>query len=163
MAADFCIEAEMKEISLTQGKSTIVDDEDYEMLVESSGWWAVNLNGNYYAQGYKYGKNIYMHRYLLKPPEGMQVDHKNRNGLDNRRDNLRLATHGQNLANSKTHSMSGFKGVEKNKYRFYAQISIDGKCKKLGGYDTPEEAARAYDVAALEQFGEFARINFPEG
>ena len=93
----------------------------------------------------------------------MQVDHKNRNGLDNRRDNLRLATHGQNLANSKTHSESGFKGVEKNKHRFYASISIDGKTKKLGGYDTPEEAARAYDEAALEQFGEFARINFSKG
>ena len=112
-------------------------------------------------------KKIYLHRLLLAPPEGVQVDHRNGNGLDNRRSNLRVATRSQNNANKEQSNSTGFRGVFKDKGAFRAQIAGDraaiGRSKTihLGTYSSAELAARAYDRAALERFGEFARLNFP--
>jgi hypothetical protein len=95
------------------------------------------------------------------------VDHRNRDRLDNRRGNLRSATDSQNGANkskSTTRSHSKFKGVtfHRNTGRWQAAIKHHDRCIYLGLFDAEENAARAYDHAALRIFGEFARPNFPE-
>jgi len=87
----------------------------------------------------------------------VEVDHKNGDPLDNRRQNLRLCTHAQNQHNTGLSCVntSGFKGVSKRGKRWKAQIRINGKQTYLGTYDTPEEAGAAYDAAALKVQGEF--------
>jgi hypothetical protein len=94
-----------------------------------------------------------------------RTDHKDGNGLNNQRSNLRAATNSQNAANrdKMRTGTSGYKGVtfDRQTGRWKAQVTVDGRNRHLGRYDTAEEAARAYDRVALEAFGSFARINFP--
>lgn len=109
---------------------------------------------------------IHMHRLILglDSRDTRLCDHKNGNGLDNRRANLRIATTSQNLANrGKTRrNTSGYKGVMwfKRKRKWYARIRVSGKSVHLGYFDDPIDAAKAYDDAALKHFGEFAKTNF---
>lgn len=98
-------------------------------------------------------------------PDGFEIDH-----IDGRRDNnalanLRLASRSQNNCNAKTWAASGYKGVSWDTYtdNWQAYIKVAGRKKNLGRYDRAEDAARARDAAAIEHFGEFARLNFPEG
>lgn len=112
-------------------------------------------------------KQIKMHRYLLDAPEGMQVDHINNDPLDNRRENLRLATASQNQANrrKRTETTSKYKGVSwhKKARKWRATIGAgNGKQEHLGFYEDPKAAARAYDVRARELWGAFASLNLPE-
>lgn len=95
---------------------------------------------------------------------GETVDHINGNALDNRRSNLRVATPIQQQYNRKVSSLSktGFKGVSFEYGKYRARIRKDGEHISIGMFDTPEDAARAYDGAAHELFGEFARLNLPE-
>lgn len=103
---------------------------------------------------------LLLHRLLMGEPEG-QVDHKNRNGLDNRRENLRLATRSQNAANTGPYEGRQYKGVyPSSNHRWQARVSVGGDRRYLGSFDTAEGAARAYDVAASEAHGEFAGLNF---
>lgn len=107
---------------------------------------------------------IYMHRLVLGAESGTQVDHINRDRLDNRRSNLRLASHVQQCGNvgMSRNNTSGFKGVHQARSgRWVARIGIDHRNVCLGTFDDPAEAARAYDSAARERFGEFACTNFP--
>jgi hypothetical protein len=98
----------------------------------------------------------------MKPPAGFLVDHKDGNGLDNRRANLRYATHTQNMQNRKPNRGKLLpKGVTWDGYRYIAQIKAGGEAFVIGRYKSVEEAAEAYDKAALEHHGEFARPNSP--
>jgi hypothetical protein len=158
----------VKEIQLTRGKVAIVDDEDYKWLSKHK-WYAVKRGNMFYAvrkssrvDGGQ--KNILMHREImgLKPGDP-DVDHRDGDGLNNQRMNLRKASKSQNAMNMKTrYGMSKFKGVSWNKRdkKWQVRIGIDGKQKHLGNYDCEEDAARAYDEKAIELFGEYARLNF---
>jgi hypothetical protein len=158
----------MKEIELTRGQVALVDDCDYDLLSRRS-WTAVKANSRFYAAHYyrDNGKcrSIHMHRFLLNPLPGLVIDHIDGNPLNNRRSNLRIATHQQNLFNQRGRSKSGFKGVRliKNPANpFVAFITINGKMRHIGVYPTAELAAMAYDRRAIELRGEFAFLNFPK-
>lgn len=105
-----------------------------------------------------------MHRAILNVPKGYKTDHRNHNGLDNRKQNLRIATNSENQQNQKIrkNGTSQYKGVSWNsKHKlWYAQIKLNNKVKWLGDYKNEIEAAKAYDEAAKELFGEFALTNF---
>jgi hypothetical protein len=140
---------DMQLIPLTQGKSALVDDQDFKFLSQ----WKWFLVKNKYA-GTHYGENkgiIYMHRLIMNFPKKLQVDHINRNTLDNRRENLRTVTQSQNLHNtsSRKNNKSGYKGVhfDKRKKKYIAQIMIDRKYIFLGHFDNAIEASKAYQKA----------------
>ena len=110
---------------------------------------------------------IYMHRDVIKVPEGMVVDHINHDGMDNRRVNLRAATHAQNAYHTKKRSgatHSKYKGIHwrKKHKKWVARIMFEGKRIYLGCFRNEIEAAKAYDRAARKYHGEFASLNFPK-
>jgi hypothetical protein len=144
-----------RKLPLTQGKYAIVDDDDYEYLSR----WSWHVSGWGYAQRTESKKAVLMHKQLMGTPNQV-VDHVNRDILDNRRSNLRLATKQQNGANAKLskRNKSGFKGVWYNASRkkWEAYIRPNGKKLHLGRYSTAEEAAGAYKKAATLHFGDFA-------
>lgn len=159
----------MKEIALTRGKVAIVDDDDFKRLGQYK-WCAFPAYGNWYA-GRSIRSNIknrkqefvLMHRIIMNAEKGMQVDHKNGNGLDNRRCNIRFCSKTENQRNKRIlkSNTSGYKGVylDKRTGKWYAQINVCYKKRRLGLFDTKECAALAYNNAAKELFGEFARLN----
>lgn len=156
-----------KEIKLTQGKFALVDDEDFEWLNQWKWHVIKGKSGMLYAERSirNNGKriNFLMHREIIKTPKGMNTDHENRNGLDNRRDNLRYCTKSQNAMNTEKNkdNKSGYKGVgwHKLSQKWRARITVKGKEKYLGLFDAPQEAAIIYNKKAIELFGEFARLN----
>lgn len=156
----------MKEIPLTQGKVALVDDEDFDYL---SQWkWCANKNWHtFYARRAIYDpqqKAIYMHRSLLNAPDGVEIDHIDGNGLNNTRCNLRLCTRRQNRINSnkRNNTSSKYKGVSwsKDAQKWHASISLNGARKCLGFFPSEDEAALAYNWAAIGIHGRFARLNF---
>lgn len=153
----------MRKIKLTKEKFALVDDGDFKLLSQ----WKWSFDGRYAKRAYRVeGKliNIRLHRFLLKPAAGLEVDHINGDKLDNRRSNLRICTHRENSANIKGHGKYKYKGVTltmgKRIKKWEAQLMLPHKKRKfLGRYNTPQEAAKAYNEAALEHFGEYARLN----
>lgn len=158
----------MKEIQLTQGKVALVDDEDFDYLYQWK-WYACKSGNTFYANRYDKNLNnkkikIYMHRFITKNiNKKMHTDHINRNGLDNRKINLRICTNSQNSSNRglQINNTTGFKGVyyAKNINKFRAIIVVNRIKKTLGSYIDPIDAARAYNNAAQKYHGEFANLN----
>lgn len=153
----------MKEIALTQGYIAIVDDQDFE-IVSQYKWRvkkATNLN---YAQAHSQcgdgkSKSIFMHRFVLNPAPGQEVDHIDHNGLNCTRANMRLCSKSQNMANQRKQrgKDSIYKGVSWDSVRnkWLAQIKINGKAINLGRYVNELDDYTAYSEAAKKLFGEF--------
>jgi len=162
----------MKTINTRNGTTVIVDDDVYEWASRRT----LGLDNKGYVRFWYETKERQvhkkLHRVIMGEPVGYQVDHINRNKLDNRRENLRLCS---NLDNSKnrgvhrTHNgkpkTSLFKGLcwNKDRRKWQSGIQVDGKRQHLGLFVNEMDAAIAYDTAALKHFGEFAHINFPKG
>lgn len=154
----------MKRISLSRNKFALVDDEDFDQLNRYK-WYASKGTSTYYARR-KTGKtSVCMHREILGLGRGdngkNDTDHFNHNGLDNQRHNLRVCTRSQNNHNSKPRT-GKYKGVHWHKTRkiWMAEIKSGGISNFLGYYKIEVEAAKAYDLAAKELYGEFAYTNF---
>lgn len=162
----------MKEITLTQGYVAMVDDEDFEYLNQWN-WCAETKQKRkvIYAKRTRCssGKRIRMHRLIMGVADTSKpdIDHRDGNGLNNQKYNLRIATNSQNGMNrgANSNNTSGYKGVSKDKNRnenpWKAAIKHNDKRIHLGYYSTPEQAAQVYDTKALELYGEFAWLNFP--
>jgi hypothetical protein len=159
----------MKEIQLNKGKVAIVDDEDFERLNQFK-WIATERKsqGKWYAIRSSRAPGMTsadrkMDRHILDVPAGFVVDHKNGNGLDCRRGNLRLATYTQNAQNKKksTRPMSShYKGVSRFSDVWLSKITSNYKAHIIGVFPCQFCAALAYDLHAIELFGEFASPNF---
>lgn len=160
----------MKTIVLTQSKVTTVDDDVYEWASKFK-WYAFKSRRTFYAaradyQEGKRARTVFLHIEILKPEGGLKTDHKDGDGLNNARDNLRVATHTQNQQARhalKADKTSKFKGVclRKDINKWQASIRNLGKLISLGCYGCEEDAARRYDAAAIKYFGEYAVLNFP--
>ena len=159
----------MKEIQLNKFKGQLglvamVGDDDFD-LVNQYNWFTYKSTNTYYAITNIYidgiRKKIKMHRFIMNPEPGKLVDHKDRNGLNNQRSNLRLATNNQNAFNRDVHkdSSNEYKGVHLERKKFRARIKHKGKYLHLGNFNTAIEAAQAYNEAALKYHGEFAKLN----
>ena len=161
----------MREIKLTKGKFAQVDDEDYEWLNQWK-WMAIKCGNTWYAMRNKWIKEekkrkfIKMHQLIMGDnPLKLDIDHKDRSGVNNQRSNLRFCTRSQNLMNriSYPNRSSKYKGVSFNKRRgkFESFITVNRVKKNLGYFTVEEDAARLHDSYAVILHGEFARPNFP--
>lgn len=159
----------MKELPLTRGKVALVDDADFDWLNQWK-WYASEAKpGRFYAVRFIWlkergaAKIVSMHRELLKVGPSIKVDHKNGNGLDNQRHNIRAATDSQNSANQfkKSGCTSKYKGVtwDRARRKWAVAIKQNGIKIHLGRFDDEKVAALTYDEAASKLFGEFAKLN----
>lgn len=144
------------------GKFCLVDDSDFDDISKFVWRLSFNKSDKFYAVSSEVG---FMHRFLLDAPGNMKVDHKDGDGLNNTRSNIRICTQAQNCANRKTigkNNKSGYKGVyfNKSKNKWRAMLKFNKKEIHLGYFSNPVEAAHAYDNAALKYFGEFSKANF---
>jgi len=149
-------------IPLTQGKVALVDADEYADVSRfnwqalysptSKTWYAVR-----WVTEQKKRRSLLMHRYLSGAPKGLDVDHVNHNGLDNRSENLRVCTRSENLANSRSHCRR-FKGVHRMDgcAGFYCTVTKEGKAHYRYGFPTEELAAEAHAELSKELFGEFS-------
>ena len=146
-----------KRLPLNPRGYAVVDAADFDRLSTAS--WRLNRGG--YAFSSKLGL---LHRVILDAPPGVVVDHINRDPLDNRRANLRLATHADNMANRcrKAGALGPFRGVEQEGSRYKARFHGRGRKFYIGEYRSPIAAAIAFDAAARRFYGEFATLNFPD-
>lgn len=155
----------MKRVLLTKGKFALVDDEDFEK-VSKFRWYAEKAKGkNKFYAAHKRDKKKYLHRFVMRDPKGKQIDHRNNDGLDCRKMNLRVATNQQNRMSSvktkRNKKSSRYKGVtfDKRSGRFIAQIMKAGKHFHLGSSLNQKDCAKMYNKAALKLFGSFAKLN----
>lgn len=150
-------------IPLTRGLFATVDDDLFHFLNQ---WkWSSNGRSGYAKRG-SGGRSLFMHRVIVGGPTSLEIDHINGDKIDNRRENLRLCTRSENACNrgSPLKRNAGLpKGVcpADKRGRFVAKICVGKRAVRIGTFDSPEEAARAYDAAAIIYHGEFACLNFP--
>jgi hypothetical protein len=158
-------------IHIKNFRFAVVDPYDFDRLRRYK-WRLCRSSRTFYAfhtlsQGpFRKPEVFWMHHLVLPPPDGLLVDHRNHNGLDNRSQNLRLATHSENIQNArktKAKTSSKYKGVDRVKAtrRFRARIAVNGRRIFLGSFDDELSAALAYDAAARKYFKDFACLNFP--
>lgn len=162
----------MREIPLTQGKVALVDDEDYEDLMHFK-WHAYPSRGTYYAarntpRGEGKRTTLQMHRQIIRAPRGQRVDHADGDGLHNWRGNLRFCSNAENTRNCHARKVDGssrYRGVSwhKHKGKWQAYITVNYTRIFLGYFSVEEDAAKEYDRAARQYFGEFAAPNLVEG
>lgn len=149
-------------LELTNSSELAIVDDGLEEVLSNFTW---SLSNSGYVVANVAGVTSGLHRIVMgiRLKRWLEVDHADCNKLNNQRANLRLCNRSQNLQNRPSYSKTGFKGVYSvPSGRYMASVPINRKSKYIGTYDTPEEAARAYDKAAKELHGEFARLNFPE-
>jgi len=151
-------------IPLTQGMTALVDPENVEWLSRWN-WHSATMEPSNCASRISMGKAILMHRVIMDAPDGMYVDHKNHNRIDNRRENLRVCTPSQNQYNrAGLNKTSKYKGVfwHKKDKRWRSAISKNKKRYYLGSFKKEEDAAKAYDKASRKMHREFGFTNFPQ-
>jgi hypothetical protein len=166
------------EIGLTHGKIAIIDDSDYQ-LIRGFRWYAISpgdkkrQNETWYAAAMIEKKTTYMHRLIMGSPEGKQIDHIDLDGLNNKRENLRIVTSSENARNTRSkkkraETSSQYKGVSWHRLtkpngwvggRWRAEIELPDRKRKIKYADSEIEAAKEYNKLALEYFGEHARLN----
>lgn len=157
----------MKQIPLTKGQFALVDDADFDFLMQwkwhvyrgHDGLLYAHRNSEYGANGKR--THIMMHRVINATPEGMDTDHINGNGLDNRRSNLRTASRAENMWNRRPNKggSSPFKGVywHAQHRKWVASIQVNKKRKHIGLFTTQEEAATAYQMRAVVEQSAFQK------
>lgn len=157
-----------KRIRISDDSYVLVDAEDYEWLIK----WRWSANGNGYAVRGKHIGNrkyqkIYMHREIAKAEKGEQVDHINGDKSDNRKENLRTASHADNSRNIglRKNNTSGYKGVifDRGRRKWRAEIKVNYENIHLGMFDCKIEAAKKYNEAAIKYHGDFANLNKIKG
>ena len=152
----------MKKIKLAHGKVALLDDEDYEKLNKYN--WSLSRRHHmlYATSKMGTGKTSKMHRVILAVPLNIEIDHRDNNGLNNQKDNLRICTRSQNQANRNSLiGTSVYKGVSRapRSRLWRTDIQARGKHIYLGQFKSEKDAALVYNVAAIKYFGEFARLN----
>jgi len=155
-------------IPLTRGLMAVIDNVDYDLISQYKWHSIFTKRGVVYAGtnvqrdggGYR---SVRMHRMITAASPGVEVDHWDGNGLNNTRKNLRCCSHSQNLQNRRAHGVSQYLGVAFDKDIIRKPWAATIGKRRLGRFATEIEAAMAYDAAALVEYGEFARPNFPAG
>lgn len=142
-----------------------MDDTDFER-VSKHNWWAEKRRDKWYGRAEIDGKNVYLHRFILEAATGVQVNHWDNDGLNNVRTNLITCSNQENCRakkNRPTYFKSRFRGVGwyKRNSCWRAELVVMHKQFHLGYFQNEEEAAKAYDEAAIKHFGDFASLNFP--
>lgn len=159
------------EVPLSSGKVALISPEDAGRVLAHK--WSYHGEG--YAcrtervtlpDGSRVRQEILLHRFIMNAPASLDVDHEDRNGLNCQRYNMRIATRSENIANSgsRNGSFCPYKGVfyRRDRGNYRSEITVNYHKRHLGCFPTPEDAARAYDIAALAAWPKFAHLNFPE-
>ena len=143
----------MRKIALSQRKYALVDDRDFATVSKRHWHWTKRGDRSGYAVNKQGGRNLYLHRFLMRPGKSQVVDHRNGDGLDNRRSNLRVCSQSENVTSNRRQRI----GWKIRNGRWTAQISKNGKRQHLGYFDTQAEAEAAHRQAAAQLHGAFAR------
>ena len=151
----------MKKVKITQGYETLVSDCDFERVSEYK-WGLARRGRQLYVAGRIDGrKKVYLHRFITDCPHGIEVDHRDFDGLNNTRENLRICSRSENARNTRKRRRGQYKGVYRHSKNraWIAEICVQGKGTYLGSFKTEKQAALAYNDAARIAFGEFALLN----
>ena len=154
----------MRRLIVGKEKYEVLVDDDVPELLEQLGLTVRTHKGSHGRYAYVSLKTALLHRFLmgLKVGDGMLVDHKNHNTLDNRRENLRVCTKSQNTMYTRRRpNKSGYRGVRYRKGKWDAVVTKDYQHHHVGRFNSAELAAKAYDRKAIELFGDYAMLNFP--